>query len=52
MLAIGFTSYGKVELQDVPRPALREDTDAIVLVTTAAIGPWDVDRYESTSTSP
>ena len=52
MLAVGFSSYGKVELQDVPRPALRKDTDAIVLVTTAAIGPWDVDRYESTSTSP
>lgn len=52
MLAVGFTSYGNVELQDVPRPSLREDTDAIVLVTTAAIGPWDIDRYESTSTAP
>jgi threonine dehydrogenase-like Zn-dependent dehydrogenase len=45
MQAISFPGYGNVEIIEIPRPFLREPTDAIVLVTTAAIGPWDVERF-------
>jgi len=45
MQALSFPGYGRVEIIEIPRPALREPTDAIVLVTTAAIGPWDIERF-------
>ncbi|HIF71403.1 MAG TPA: hypothetical protein EYQ61_02400 [Dehalococcoidia bacterium] len=47
MQAVSFPGYRRVEIIDVPRPALRDPGDAIVLVTTAAIGPWDIERYLS-----
>ena len=47
MQALSFPGYGRVEIIEIPRPALREPTDAIVLVTTAAIGPWDIERFFS-----
>jgi threonine dehydrogenase-like Zn-dependent dehydrogenase len=47
MQALSFPGYGRVEIIEIPRPALREPTDAIVLVTTAAIGPWDIERFLS-----
>ncbi len=47
MQAVSFPSYGRTEIIEIPRPALRTSTDAIVLVTTAAIGPWDVERFLS-----
>ncbi len=49
MQALSFPSYGRVEIIEIPRPALREPSDAIVLVTTAAIGPWDIQRFFSAS---
>jgi threonine dehydrogenase-like Zn-dependent dehydrogenase len=45
MQALSFPSYGRVEIIELPRPALRDPGDAIVLVTTAAIGPWDVEHF-------
>jgi len=47
MQALSFPSYGRVEIIELPRPALHDPGDAIVLVTTAAIGPWDVERFLS-----
>ena len=47
MQALSFSGYGRVEIIEIPRPDLREPTDAIVLVTTAAIGPWDIERFFS-----
>jgi len=47
MQALSFPSYGRVEIIELPRPTLRDPGDAIVLVTTAAIGPWDVERFLS-----
>ena len=47
MQALSFPDYGRVEIIEIPRPSLREPTDAIVLVTTAAIGPWDVEHFFS-----
>lgn len=49
MQAVVLPGYGRAEIIEVPRPALRGSRDAIVLVTTAAIGPWDVDRFLSAS---
>ena len=51
MQAVVFPGYGRAEIIGLPRPALRGRTDAIVLVTTAAIGPWDVDGFLSARTS-
>lgn len=45
MQALSFPSHGRVEIIELPRPSLREPADAIVLVTTAAIGPWDVESF-------
>ena len=45
MLAVAFPGRGRAEIIELPRPALRGPSDAIVLVTTAAIGPWDIDRF-------
>lgn len=45
MQAVSFPGYGRAEIIDIPRPTLRDSGDAIVLVTTAAIGPWDVERF-------
>ncbi|MDG0866009.1 alcohol dehydrogenase catalytic domain-containing protein [Candidatus Lucifugimonas marina] len=47
MQAVSFPGYRRAELIDIPRPTLRDPGDAIVLVTTAAIGPWDVERFLS-----
>jgi threonine dehydrogenase-like Zn-dependent dehydrogenase len=47
MQALSFPGYRRVEIIDIPRPALRDTGDAIVLVTTAGIGPWDIERYLS-----
>ena len=45
MQAVVFPGYGRAEIIDVPRPVLTDPGDALVLVTTAAIGPWDIDRF-------
>jgi threonine dehydrogenase-like Zn-dependent dehydrogenase len=47
MQVVSFSGYGRTELIEIPRPILRAPDDAIVLVTTAAIGPWDVERFLS-----
>jgi threonine dehydrogenase-like Zn-dependent dehydrogenase len=47
MQAVSFPGYARTEIIEIPRPSLREPGDAIVLVTTAAIGPWDVERFLS-----
>ena len=47
MQAVSFPGPGRVEIIDIPRPSIHEPSDAIVLVTTAAIGPWDIERFES-----
>ncbi|MBT4143191.1 MAG: hypothetical protein HOE50_08635 [Chloroflexi bacterium] len=47
MQALSFPGYGRVEIIEIPRPGLRETTDAIVLVTTASIGPWDIEHFFS-----
>jgi threonine dehydrogenase-like Zn-dependent dehydrogenase len=47
MQALSFPAYGRVEIIEIPRPTLRDPGDAIVLVTTTAIGPWDIDRFLS-----
>ena len=51
MLAVAFPGRGRAEIIELPRPALRGPSDAIVLVTTAAIGPWDIDRFLSEGAS-
>ena len=45
MQAVIFPEYGRAEIVELRRPALQGRGDAIVLVTTAAIGPWDIDRF-------
>ena len=45
MQAVAFPGNGRAEIIELPRPAPRDPGDAIVLVTTAAIGPWDVDSF-------
>ncbi len=47
MQAVSFPGYGRAEIIEIPRPALQTSSDAIVLVTTAGIGPWDVERFLS-----
>jgi threonine dehydrogenase-like Zn-dependent dehydrogenase len=47
MQALSFPGYSRVEIVEIPRPTLRDPSDAIVLVTTAAIGPWDIERFLS-----
>ena len=51
MQAVIFPGYGRTELVELPRPALQGRGDAIVLVTTAAIGPWDIVRFLGTNKS-
>ncbi len=34
---------GRVELIDLPRPVVEHPADAILLVTTSVIGPWEID---------
>ena len=51
MQAITFTGYGQTAITEIPRPALRDPLDAIVLVTTTAIGPWDIQGFLSTNRS-
>jgi len=50
MQAVVFTGHGRTKIIELPRPALQDPGDAIVLITTAAIGPWDVDRFLGTNT--
>ncbi|MDA1280555.1 MAG: hypothetical protein O3B95_11065 [Chloroflexi bacterium] len=45
MKAVVFPGYRRAEIIDIPRPALEGPDDAIVLVTTAAIGPWDIEQF-------
>lgn len=47
MQSVTFSGYGRTEIIETPRPSLRHPGDAIVLVTTAAIGPWDIERFLS-----
>lgn len=47
MQAVSFPGHGRAEIIEIPRPALRSSGDAIILVTTAAIGPWDIERFLS-----
>lgn len=42
MLAVSLAS-DSVELIDLPRPQIEDPGDAILLVTTAAIGPWEIE---------
>ena len=49
MQAITFTGYKQTEIIEMPRPALRDSSDAIVLVTTTAIGPWDIQAFLNTN---
>tara|TARA_Y100000588_G_C14235728_1_gene917213 strand:+ start:818 stop:1783 length:966 start_codon:yes stop_codon:yes gene_type:complete len=51
MQAITFTGYKQTEIIEIPRPALRDPSDAIVLVTTTAISPWDIQAFLSTNRS-
>ena len=48
MQAITFTGYGQTEIIEIPRPTLRDPSAAIVLVTTTAIGPWDIQGFLNT----
>ena len=49
MQSITFTGYGQTEIVETPRPTLRDPSDAIVLVTTTAIGPWDIQAFLNTN---
>jgi len=49
MQAITFTGYKQTEIIEKPRPALSNPSDAIVLVTTTAIGPWDIQAFLNTN---
>ena len=46
MLAVSLNATApgtpSVELIDLPRPAITKPTDAVLLVTTTAIGPWEI----------
>jgi threonine dehydrogenase-like Zn-dependent dehydrogenase len=46
MLAVQITGPSQLTLVETARPELRGDGDAILMVTTSAIGPWDVSAYE------
>lgn len=50
MLAVTLPGLNRAELIEIPRPTLRDPGDAIVLVTTTAIGPWDVARFVGDNT--
>ena len=52
MLAVTFPAPGRAELIETPRPALLGPEDAIVLVTTTAIGPWDVAQFLRENPNP
>lgn len=45
---------GEIRLDELPRPQLEQPTDAIVMVTTAAIGHWEIEaaRGPGSSTTP
>lgn len=45
MLALSFDGPGRVETVERRTPQIRDDSDAIVRITTAAIGPRDLARY-------
>ena len=52
MLAVSITQTG-IELVDMPRPRIESPDDAVLLVTTTAIGPWEtasvaVSKHENT----
>ncbi len=49
MLSVTLKS-GRVELEDVPRPEPQESSDAIVMVTTAAIGHWEIEAVRQSET--
>lgn len=49
MQAVSFPECGRTEIIDILRPVLHEPGDAIVLVTTAAIGPLDIEHFLSVS---
>ena len=49
MQSITFTGYRQTEIVEMPRPTLRDPSDAIVLVTTTAIGPWDIQAFLNTN---
>ncbi|MEX0761636.1 MAG: alcohol dehydrogenase catalytic domain-containing protein [Dehalococcoidia bacterium] len=50
MIAVNFSASGKVELVERPRPSVIDPDDAVVMVTTAAIAPWDVARQTGPGT--
>ena len=45
MLALSFDGPGRVEAAERRTPRILDDSDAIIRVTTAAIGPRDLARY-------
>lgn len=47
MQAITFSDQRQTAIIETPRPALSDPLDAIVLVTTTTIGPWDIQRFLS-----
>lgn len=56
MLAVSISprSQGSsnVSLDDVPRPQIEHPSDAIVMVTTAAIGQWEINRARRDEVGP
>jgi threonine dehydrogenase-like Zn-dependent dehydrogenase len=40
-----------VELVELPRPEIQRPTDAILMVTTTAVGPWEIKRARETRDS-
>lgn len=55
MLAVRFNPYGSssfIELENLRRPAIKLPTEAILMVTTAAIGPWEVERARNGTAGP
>lgn len=50
MRAVIYGGKGKVQVEDIPAPKLREDTDALVRVTAASICGTDVRLYWGTMT--
>lgn len=41
MLAVSLTQSG-AEMTELPRPVIESPNDAVLMVTTAAIGPWEI----------
>jgi alcohol dehydrogenase len=46
MLAMKLAGPGRAITVDLPRPSVSAPGDAVLMVTTAAIGPWDIAAYE------